>query len=229
MSALGRATQFCLVGKPILRRYFRVDSCIGSVNVALKVMNRFGIKAVPRATRTFLFNAAMVEEMGRRGPDAAAQPMSSYPPECWSVGLGHLDEKTEPGKWNGHLIAIVADSVLLDPSLDQAARPERGLDVTGFAAPLPEDWRTTPTLELRNDDGMQLLYQLTPQDLSYRFTPDWQREYNEIVAEIVRAMRGDRGDGGVAARARAEGADTADRGHDRGPVQRRARPVAADR
>jgi hypothetical protein len=114
------------VARPIIREYFRADSCIASTAITIEVMKRLGIVATPYPCRVLVFNAPFMSRVKRerRYPDSTEVIKWTTGTNLWSVGVGYTTNN-EPHV--GHLIAIVENKYLVDASIDQASRPHKGI------------------------------------------------------------------------------------------------------
>lgn len=119
--------------RPIILKYFGEDSCIASTKVVLGVLATFGIEAQPVVVETLAFNPAMVRRVEAEGRmPVNLDETTRWSSECgsWSVGIGMEADYAahSPGGWPGHLVAV-SGMTLIDASLGQANRPQRGLYV----------------------------------------------------------------------------------------------------
>ncbi len=135
---------------------FRRDSCIVSTRIALDVCAAHGLTARPELVECFLYTPALFERV-KRG--TFAKP---FRPGEWSVGLGVEGARTidRVRGLDGHLVLLLpidGTEYLLDLSLDQADRPERGLHVRRpFLSAMPADWREG--LSAVHFDGAIIVY-----------------------------------------------------------------------
>jgi hypothetical protein len=111
---------FATTARPIMRRWMPANSCIGAAKTTLETMKLLGLRArvlpvsllfqVPsrKYVRICGFSAEEKAEMRARSAD-------------W------IDEGGEG--WSGHLLVLVDDHWLLDPSIDQVSAPRFGVYV----------------------------------------------------------------------------------------------------
>lgn len=173
----------------ILATGVTVKSCVLSVRVLKDVLDYFGIDSRPQAVGVVAFNAEGWELAGRN------VPQSEWPPSAWSVGVKGtgLVEQRERSYWDGHLVLLVGD-IMIDPSLDQLARPERGINVAPTAFAIPPDTDTRASFGYsRPDGGGSLLYSFLDLPPTWRNAPDWQdgRDLRQIVARTIKRLRGE--------------------------------------
>jgi len=114
--------------KIILERYFP-DSCVLSTAVTIELCKKLGIKGVePLSCTVVAYNPELTEKMKEKGRFITEQ--DEFNDAEYSVGVGFIEGKHNGLKgWGGHLIAVGKD-FLVDLSLDQASRPERGMNFT---------------------------------------------------------------------------------------------------
>jgi hypothetical protein len=168
------------VVRPVVLTEFAADSCIATSRVLIEVLRRLNIPARPWAVNLLMFNPA--------GWDLYQDgiPVREWPADAWSVGF----RGDRPGEV-GH-VAVVAGARLIDASLDQAARPDRGMPPippTVFALPAGIDLD-------RADQG--LVYQAGPTRLVYApsgsrlyaSSSNWRRDHPAIRACVAEAVRG---------------------------------------
>lgn len=179
-------------------RVARPDSCIFSTRVAVMFCKELGITARAMSVRAAVFNSALVERYDRQtvtnGLPPTAQEMKAWQHEpgaaCWSVGVGYGDAK--PGAFAGHLVAIVEDRFLLDLSIDQADRPERGivLEPLWIERVEPGLLRGSSPQVMRNSVGCALRYERHDND-SWMGSPDWTERdrWDGLVRGLVERFK----------------------------------------
>ena len=118
-------------------------SCIASTLVLREVLKRgFNIDLLVRALTTTVYNPYVTRKI-RAGETDPAQYVKS--PEGWSVGIGYGGQAvTDPTKWAGHMCGISKHDdgttlLLWDPSLDQASRPGKNINMRPLVFPIPAD------------------------------------------------------------------------------------------
>lgn len=186
---------FASVARPIIRTEYDVDSCIPSTRIAIDVFHHFDLRARPLVARMRAFNAAMGRCMAEGGPeDEATFERWDRVHGARTSSVGYAEGRTvPPGYWAGHLVAFVADRVLVDPSADQASRPYDSISVPGVLV-APVDARFVAGIRgliLRTSDGCGILYECSPSERSYRSAPFWKSTptSRRVCREIIAAMR----------------------------------------
>ena len=149
--------------------YPGVGCCILTTRIVIEVASYFGISVSPLAVRMVVYNRACAEDPKGYG---------SYSLRC---GFG-----ARPGRWNGHLIAVVGNT-FGDFSVQHAERLERQI-ITGPA--LVGDYYGWQGWTAVNEHGTHFEYHSTG-DTSYRQKPDWKDEKRRrpIVAKVIRALK----------------------------------------
>ena len=149
---------------------FRHDSCIASTRVTLEVCRYWGLAARPQAVKVQAFTPQAWQQR------AALRnvPVDKWPKGAWSVGIAGSG-KHGPGRWDGHLVALHG-RWLIDPSLDQLARPQHGLLVLASAFRMPEQWGGALAEDevgmVTMPDGTVIIYE-SLDDQEWRQSPNW--------------------------------------------------------
>lgn len=132
--------------RPEILKVARPDSCIFSTRVAVGVCRQLGVGARAVAVQTCIFNPPLTERirahLERFGAMPPAELIKAWQYDDsggWGVALGYGDPR--PGKYAGHVVALVDERVILDLSIDQANRPERGIELRPLAVlDVPAGW-----------------------------------------------------------------------------------------
>lgn len=156
-------------------------TCILHTRYAVDTLRDLGLRARPFTTRVMVGNAEwrrIAEQIGR-WPQA-----DEWTDEAWCVGVGFgADPRDERPGYDGHVIAVVNDRWALDLTIDQANRPQYGIELS------PHYWPATPAF-LRGDEPAQFLvgegshvhYDAMPDDREFLHTPDWRLTTGDSVA-----------------------------------------------
>lgn len=159
----------------VVPRYYRPDCCIAFGKLSLLVLGRVpGCQARVLATTAVAVNEQLLAK--QRMPESEEEGLAWSQEGCHSVIVGHPDDH-RPGGWAGHLVVVAYERSLLDLTIVQASRPERGIRVGPHVAPV------TPTF-LSGDDrlvvplpaGGTLYYESRAADETYKTAADWLRE-----------------------------------------------------
>lgn len=160
---------------------WHADSCIASTRVLMTVLDYFGYPSEPMPVRLAVFT--------RQGWDMAERgvPVAEWPNEAWSVGINGSGA-TNGKRWDGHLVvSLVVDDnrFMLDPSIDQVSRPQRGIILTPSIFGIEEWPAGTPLRFERPSDGLVIMYDRLVDAGSWRRSPDWSER-----AWLVRRVAG---------------------------------------
>jgi hypothetical protein len=166
--------RFASVARPVMRKFMVAASCIGSARTTIEVMRTYGLRAVEIPV-CYAFQVPSRKYARIGGFSEAERAEMRAKCSTW------YDEPSEDGSWNGHLIVLVEDRWLLDPSLDQVESPQFGVpapcdifvvDTVGQEWDPNEQFRINLGLILDNDDKATLTYRRI-EDTSYRETGAW--------------------------------------------------------
>ena len=160
------------------------DSCIASTRVLIGVLDYFGYASEPLPCTAVVWNAA-----GYEATDAEI-PVDQWPPDAHSVGVVGTGAARAPKRWDGHLVAMVEDRWLIDASLDQFSRPQKGIVTTPLVIDAV-DWDDRTKMHVwRRGDGIVIGYQLMPNPGAWRSSPDWRGErHQRIIGGVIRQIR----------------------------------------
>jgi hypothetical protein len=166
--------------RPILLSHFTPDCCIESTAAALDVLRAHGVACRELSVQAGVFNAP-AWELYQRGilmHHGRAERMVWELKGAWSVGVGLIDDDVpRPGRFGGHLVALVEERWLLDLSIDQANRPLKRLDVPRpLLAEIPDPLQLGRGVQLAGPNGHVLVYKLaqTPWRNSYKQARPWR-------------------------------------------------------
>lgn len=174
--------------------HYRPDSCIASVKLLIDCAKEQGIALRPLKCLVIAMNPYVTKQF-EDGLILSSEDLkrASTHPDGWSVGIMAAPTPAL-NDFGGHLIAATLDgNVIVDPSIDQVMRPEKGILTEAYAMalrnPLPfdKDW------EFMVKIGPCLLhYSTQPEDTSYEGAPDWvnsehhQRHHRRKIAIAMR-------------------------------------------
>lgn len=185
-----------LVAPAILEEHFHPDCCIAATRHGIEALRYFGVEAQPVKVQTFAGNAdwiRWIEQLAAAGrsPDDEAMPDGS-----WSVGIDlsadGVRATSARGRYPGHLV-FVADGFLIDLSLGQMSRPERGMTLpfcAAFDLSGHERWDNDGAgfrVEHLPGEVVAVIYKRLP-EVDWRDAPDWRRK-PPYAGEIIRAMK----------------------------------------
>lgn len=182
-----------------LPRRFRPDACIAGTRIVCEVLDRLDVRARPLVVEALLFNRAFLDRFHQKGgwPGSREELLEwTDQGEAWSIALGQRGRPAQgPGKWPGHLVAVVEQEWLLDGTLGQARRPAKNLlPPQTLLASAPYRFLVADgelTLELPDPGGL-LLYRAHPEVRDFRSAPDWSDpgRFEGLVGKLVGELRG---------------------------------------
>jgi hypothetical protein len=189
-SSLGRALTkqqdricelLCKFGREEILKWFKVDSCIASTKVAIKVLSHFRIGARPQACMFEVMNPKFVELFIEKG-----YPKSKEEGEAWLAAGAYSVAIDDSGL--SHVVAIVLDSVLIDLSIDQACRPHKQIALESAAGLLPADFMQEGVCYAHN--GCRITY-LPIANEKFRKSNDWRQGWrtDDAAKAIIRKIR----------------------------------------
>lgn len=178
---------FSGTARPIMRRFMPAASCIASARTTIETMRILGLraKAIPVA---YAFSVPARNYARISGFSAEEREAMKAKCASWKdVPPG------EGGGWNGHLVVLVQDRWILDPSLDQADAPQFGVsippevffvDLAGRKWNPNEQFQLEMGLVLDNGDRATLTYRRID-DHAYLETEAWKDEGLPLLAHVI--------------------------------------------
>jgi hypothetical protein len=162
--------------------------------VLVDVFHHLHARVRPLSVTVEVFNAAMVARAASEG-GRLPQTTEEYQrwveeSGCWWLTCGANGEP-EPGRWPGHVVVVAWKAVLIDLTLPQASRPQRGIVLPPVAVRVWPEVLTGDDPRVLNVNGCELLYQARTEDRSFMCGPDWCRRepHREVVRAILRRVR----------------------------------------
>lgn len=185
-------TTLARIAPPVFRKLYTPNCCVVATKIAIDTLAAVGVRARPINTRYTALNRkyiALVEKHGR-------YPESVDELHEWTDKLGAWSLSTDVGNhdggFGGHLIALVAEHVMLDLSASQAARPAKGIHIPGpVIGAVPRPWPVGAIAPVELDQGGFLMYERVADDPVYRDAPDWKDPLrrDNVTAAFVEAIR----------------------------------------
>jgi hypothetical protein len=138
---------------------YRPDCCIAATAILIDLLDHFRLTARPLSVIATVFNPAMSERIDREGlPTLEEAERDWFPHGCYCLAVGVGDP--QPGKWPGHLVANLAEKVLIDLTLDQADRPQYGILLPmPIVAPFPPEFLTEDGQMVGMVNGCRVVYE----------------------------------------------------------------------
>lgn len=189
----GRVLAFARPALRWLSRYIEPDCCIAATRLALCVLrDRLHMKVQALPIIASAANAVFVRLMTDEGPLNPEAQARWAQQGAWVVILGQPDQEQAPGRWPGHLAALVNDTILIDLSAHQVSRPEKGVLVSPYVISVPQGF-TQGNLFGRRDlpEGGLLQIEIAQGVTGWQQAPDWQRvkRYEHGITYILDEMK----------------------------------------
>lgn len=186
----------------LLRHGYPRQSCIASTKATTEALKQLGFLVRPIVVSAAVFTQGWLDmlEAGERPRSTEELDEQWAKRRAWSTGVPY-DATPVEGAFTGHMVCLVRDRYLCDPSADQMASPQRGLDVRPLVVPFGSgdvrafmrgEKQAISKYNDREGSHYTLVYSMFPQDRSHRTSPDWkdwQERYGEVVIQTVRYMK----------------------------------------
>lgn len=186
MTELPRAIlYFARRARKKMRKFMPRASCIGAARTTIEVMKLISIKAVEKpVSMVFAVPTRDYVRVSGLNPEEKA--------DLRSKSISWRDEIEGENAWDGHLIVLVEDRWLIDPSIDQVAAEEFGVaepDEILVMDTAGQEWNPAwfdvhATLILDSGEKAHLEYR-SILDTSYLETPAWNDEGLPRLAEAI--------------------------------------------
>lgn len=174
---------------------FQPNACIAAARITTIALTRLGVPGARAVACQFdavtPATLEMLESASARG--IGPHEFSDTEKDEWSrrgaVWVSLVDES--PGRgYSGHVVTLLGDDWLIDPTLTQASRPERGMPLGPIAIRLEGDPSDAVSVQLRS--GATILYQLDPARTDFRAAPDWREvpRMSGTINRVVQRLRG---------------------------------------
>ena len=156
---------------------FSDDHCINGSRVVTRALTKLNIWSQPVSVQFMLFNRPAWMLFNQD------VPVSEWPDQAWSLGVGPNAQLGVGGRWDGHL-CVEGAGWTLDISAKQFHRPNRiRMDGPRLMPALPTNGHF---MELTDDWGQVLLIKPWPENNGWRTASGWMRLHGTEVKEIVR-------------------------------------------
>ena len=172
--------EFSLVARQACLDAFGKDACMAATRVGIDTLRHFGIPAYPLTVQVVIFNEVygrLLREGG--GLTRNIEEVEEWKQKgAWSHGVGVPGLGEGPGKWPGHLVAIVQNQWLIDLSIGQANKPEKGIILGDpIICSVTEEFLGGNDRHTITNGALMLTYLARPKDFSYRQRADWSERW----------------------------------------------------
>jgi hypothetical protein len=189
--------------KPVVRtemlKQFTPDCCIATCRILQHVFTFFGYKSEPLPVSAYIYNKAMVDLLCT-GVELPTEPPARRElfdrTGAWGIGITQQSADIGapvPGRrFGGHVVLRVMNT-LVDASLQQADRPDKGIALPPMLAFSPKEPVFFSQKRFRGKrcgvgvNGCEIVYERLS-DYSFRQAPDWTRKgqpYGQVTHSIV--------------------------------------------
>lgn len=160
--------RFAKVTRAATLEYYRRDSCITSARIGAAVLRHFGVLVRLVPVRLLAVTADLYEKY-QQGHDLNDPALKGIGHSVLIQGTGRVSVSPDGRRlWNGHVVLVLKHpATLVDLSIDQASRPEKGLvldEPVVMPVPDAQAFRAGEPLAARNHDGTFLLYRVIEDD-----------------------------------------------------------------
>jgi len=160
-------------------------TCILHTRIATLLARKAGVRARPLTCALTVANAewlALAEELDRM-PD-----VEEWRGGEWALGIGQGKAPGQKG-YDGHVVVVVEDRWVLDLTLDQANRPQHGIEVRPGYFRVERDWLRGGRRIAFRRNGAFIQYEARPEDRGFLAVPDWTevRANQPLIRRILAA------------------------------------------
>lgn len=171
--ALEFATDLAARWKDWWPSHFTPDHCIAGSSICLVEAERAGLTAKVVPVRVIAANATATGLIERQVP----QPM--WPDNAWSVGAYPGGGRPSAKAYNGHVVCVLDDAVLVDLAVQAMNRPRYNILIDH---PLVAEW-SNDTAGLALPRRGTIVWQRVLDAPLWHTAPDWKRR-RKMAAEF---------------------------------------------
>ena len=163
-----RVLRALLEAKPAMQAAYGPRRCIICTRVAVEASRAAGLKASPLAVEVDIVMPSGFEAHMGFEPSGAVNP----------------------GDWNGHLVAIIENRVLLDLTLDSMTVPGADLYPAPLVAPVDAGFAGGQKETIEVDGGIQITYTPHPENREFLSREDWgdRPERERVLPAVIAAV-----------------------------------------
>jgi len=172
--------------------FFRRYACINAVAALVDAAEALGGHVSPLTVRAFVFNPRITEALGDPQAPGAVERLQAAIASGGrdTVALGVQTSTPLPeGEWAGHLVGVVdgfkpARALVIDPTLEQANQPARGIVLRpGFLVVPPDVLGAVFRIRI---EGCEIQYKAFPDDTHFLSTGAWRdRTQRDVLRDRV--------------------------------------------
>lgn len=184
-------TQLMNITREEILREFAADTCVLTVRVLHELLSMFGVESFPVTAKLIVLCPKITREVEKLKRLPTNEELSRIQTKVngHSVGVG---THTPAGR-TGHLVLMLnyrGNRILLDPSLDQASRPNKDIRMQPLTVTMGAAEEAN-TAYIQWINGCTVAYWFYPDRDDYSLTPDWcepiRRDMviNRVMARIL--------------------------------------------
>lgn len=173
---------------------FKPNSCILATRIAIDSLRPSRIHAVPLVVRVRAWNAMAIRHL-----ETGRGDLIGTDGEACGVGLGfnpqemaraiHDKPLSPTDSFNGHVVAFIPrGGYMLDLTIGQVNRPEKGILVSPFWTQAPEFRRPRGKIHVRFPNGNGVSYEAQPERTDYKDALDWHADRSRWHAKEIRRL-----------------------------------------
>lgn len=181
---------------------FKRDTCVFHTRTAVQVFRELGITVQPRSVQVSAMNEAFYSRVARGEIPTEENKEEWVKSGAWIVQVGRMPwegRQHQEGRFDGHLVTAVEGKWLFDPTLDQASRPAKGINLKpGWfpAADLLEGRAESIAAEVGEPASYVLYSLLEGADARWLNAGDWRlpprdASWKRLVGKLVAGLLDD--------------------------------------
>lgn len=159
----------------VCKKHYAPSCCIAAVRLLCNGLTDLRFRVTPLKVVARINNEVLLRLREERGhfPQSEAESDEWAALGAKQVVLGEGDP--QPGKWPGHLVALVENRLLLDVTLHQANRPAHGIVLDRpYMGIVLEGFADGLAKHADHTKGCVIVWEPDPDDTSFVIAPDWQ-------------------------------------------------------
>ncbi len=192
------------VERELRTTFQRLDACILAARLLHDVFAADEIEVALLPCRVAVWNGVWIRYVAEHGAPpqtlAESERLAAAGGWCSAMGAGYIDARDVAfgfdrarRAYNGHLVAVVADRWLVDPTLGQVTDPQRAIAAGPLVTEICDAAFLRGEVALANlfawgdAPPVHVTYEAVPDDLSFRDAPIWSAPEAVWLARRVRA------------------------------------------
>lgn len=189
---------FMIYAPAIISKTVRIPNhCILSTAITIDVMRNFGIQATPMPVKVEVFDPVTTKSYYKKmvkKPNTNWTPRDAVSSRSHIIFIGYGNGKSPAV---GHLVSVLdiepEPGVLIDLSVTQASRPEKGINIRPLVSPVTSEFRSFKEVlivETEKPNNCILLYNPDPNNSEIFNSGDWidKKRREQIVKTITFAI-----------------------------------------